>query len=153
MWTFITAHLVWFILIGTTFIFVVGGISLVQSFLVSQRLHFLTMDVLENDPKSFQHMHVIMCHTCKSKRHVSQYRYGWSNAMKSVYLCYLCVPRFEKHLRTVCHPASMAPTESTKDASYAHFQAWTGQNASSSTSPTDPYSYRVPQHQAHKKGW
>ena len=152
MQAFMMAHLWLILLIGGAVLVGALGLTMLHSFIVSQRLHFLTMDVLEHDPESFQHTHVIMCHTCKGKRHVSHYRYGRGNAMKSVYLCYLCVPRFEHHLRTAYPPASLAPTESPKDVSYAQFRVWTGQTAQAETPPSTPYSYRVPQRQAYKRG-
>lgn len=99
MLPFITAHLAWVILIGTAFIVLMGGISMLHSFIVSQRLHHLSIDVITNDAETFQHTHLVVCQTCKGKRHVSHYRYGRGNQERSVYVCYLCLPRLEQHIR------------------------------------------------------
>lgn len=86
--------------LGVALMLLIGIVSVIRSFIVAHRLHLLATDVIVHDPETFHQVQVIACEGCHGKRHVDLYRYGSDAAVKTVYLCYLCVPRMERTIRS-----------------------------------------------------
>ena len=109
-------YAIWF---GVALVFLVGLLSIIHSLVVAHRLHSLSREVAAHGLDTFQHVQLMTCEACYSKRHVHVYRYGSDTAMKTVALCYLCVPRLERTLEGVS-PVSSSPHSGTSSHSIHH---------------------------------
>ena len=96
-------------------------VSVIHSLLVAQRLHLLSTEVIVHDPETFGRVEVIRCEGCHGKRHVSLYQYGTDAAMKTVYLCYLCVPRLERTIQHTYQVYLSTPSRQSSKEVYARF--------------------------------
>ena len=95
------------ILVGVALVLFIGLVSVIHSLVVAHRVHLLSIKVAAHGLDTLQHVQLMSCEACQSKRHVHLYRYGSDKAMQTMYLCYLCVPRLERALEQVGHGSAV----------------------------------------------
>ena len=117
----LTSHLSTLLWLGAALLTLIGGIGVIKSLIVARRLYHFSTDIIEHDPATFRHLAVMECQACKGTQHVRLHQYGPDEKPKTLYLCYLCVPRLEKEIQGASQAYLAAHPKEQSNHAYKHF--------------------------------